>query len=310
MEKPRDDINALVNRICKDEFGALPAYVSAIESGVVNSVYEIGLDDEKKFVLRISNKTEDTLTPEIWAINSARSAGVPVADILLVGETQTSDSLARFSLQSFITGLPLTEYLESRSRTEETNELIGKSVGRMLNRIHSTYTEGFGYIENEKGTYATKHEWLDRLFAGRDELQGYLGDTLEIDTIFSIIHAGAMQDYGSPRLLHGDYKMDHIFINPETLEISGVIDFEEASSGDPILDLVTWEFHSGDEIKTEYVKNGYEENGIFGEMYHDRYRAMYLYKCLYMLRYYSAHSPNDVKAQSIREKIYFVLAER
>lgn len=47
-------------------------------------------------------------------------------------------------------------------------------------------------------------------------------------------------------ILHQDYKLDNVLINPVTLSIAGVIDWEMATLGDPLFDVALMLFASGE----------------------------------------------------------------
>lgn len=45
---------------------------------------------------------------------------------------------------------------------------------------------------------------------------------------------------GMPTLLHSDFKLDNVVLDPETLEPRAVLDWDMATRGDPLLDLATF----------------------------------------------------------------------
>ena len=44
---------------------------------------------------------------------------------------------------------------------------------------------------------------------------------------------------GAPALLHSDYKLDHIVLDPASLESTAILDWDMGTRGDPLLDLAT-----------------------------------------------------------------------
>ena len=73
-----------------------------------------------------------------------------------------------------------------------------------------------------------------------------------------------------PRLLHHDFGIDHIFVKNNT--ISGVIDFGDSGSGDPVLDIVRWTYFTKPKFPLEAVIEGYEKVRLIRDLYEKRKR--------------------------------------
>jgi aminoglycoside 2''-phosphotransferase len=56
-----------------------------------------------------------------------------------------------------------------------------------------------------------------------------------------------------PALIHGDFDTSNILVNPETLELTGIIDFEETRYYDPAYDLIF--ISEGKEFLLELLRN-------------------------------------------------------
>ena len=59
----------------------------------------------------------------------------------------------------------------------------------------------------------------------------------------------------TPHLLHGDYGPKHILV--EDGHITGILDFENAKSGDPMHDFVWWSYFGKNRPPLEWLKEGY-----------------------------------------------------
>lgn len=60
-------------------------------------------------------------------------------------------------------------------------------------------------------------------------------------------------------LLHTDFNQRNLFVNPETNEIAGIIDWSEAMFGDPLYDfarirMYIWHFNLGEKVLEDYYK--------------------------------------------------------
>ena len=95
--------------------------------------------------------------------------------------------------------------------------------------------------------------WLDHL-ASYDQVPEYRGTRLP--------HVGELADWlrdhlpqqSRPGLVHGDYHLNNVLLDPVTPRVAAVVDWEMCTVGDPLLDLgwllVTWPNGHGDEAMT------------------------------------------------------------
>jgi len=82
--------------------------------------------------------------------------------------------------------------------------------------------------------------------------QGFLGRAVEgwlrrgaaveggalLDELGLWLRANAVPD-GPPTLLHNDFKLDNLILNPATLQPNAVVDWDQGTRGDPLFDLAT-----------------------------------------------------------------------
>jgi aminoglycoside phosphotransferase (APT) family kinase protein len=63
-------------------------------------------------------------------------------------------------------------------------------------------------------------------------------DAPSFEAIMQWLHDNMPPDYKRPAIIHNDYKFDNVVLNPDRpLEIIGVLDWEMATVGDPLMDL-------------------------------------------------------------------------
>jgi len=117
----------------------------------------------------------------------------------------------------------------------------------LLARLHATETKGYGaldaagrasfqswdaYVLYEAG------KWAARLSTQQHEdgapLRRLVARALDEMRANRDVFAEA-----ESRLLHGDPKPDHIFVD-ESLSITGIIDFGDVRAGDPVFDIAWW----------------------------------------------------------------------
>jgi aminoglycoside phosphotransferase (APT) family kinase protein len=90
--------------------------------------------------------------------------------------------------------------------------------------------EGFGKPE---GYVRRQVEgWTERYRAA------HTPDAPTFETVMQWLHDNMPPDYEKPAIIHNDYKFDNVVLNPDNpLEIIGVLDWEMATIGDPLMDL-------------------------------------------------------------------------
>lgn len=124
---------------------------------------------------------------------------------------------------------------------------LGRAVADYHQRSPTAY--GFGLIEAE--TLATRgvlqgayESWGTYLYANLDnhlhyaEKRGALSsrDAKIVRSLFEK-HEPLIVSCSRARLLHGDLGMHNVFIDPDTLKVTAIIDWEDVLLGDPLFDI-------------------------------------------------------------------------
>ncbi|HPI92008.1 MAG TPA: phosphotransferase family protein [Deltaproteobacteria bacterium] len=74
--------------------------------------------------------------------------------------------------------------------------------------------------------------WSDRYRAARTP------DAPDFEDVMTWLHDKMPPDFEKPALIHNDYKFDNVVLDPDNpLKIIGVLDWEMATIGDPLMDL-------------------------------------------------------------------------
>ena len=205
---------------------------------------------------------------EHWALKQCSKKDIPVPEILTFGTVQTElPTLCQYLLVERIPGKPLKEQLHLRRKEIKS---YYKEAGYLLSKIHTIKTKGFGPLKSKgKGSFNSWEEFILRHISTR--LLNYLLENRIINEslrnrIFDIFNSEeAYLELKSPVLLHGDFSNNHIFIDKG--RVSGIIDFEDCISGDPLYDLVSPELYceiAGTPSPIPYFLEGYQ-NGFTDE---------------------------------------------
>ena len=226
----------------------------------VNEVYDVQTEDGN-LIVRISREEENRFIPEKWAIEKSGEAGVPVPEVLLVDEAEDKGKKIWVSVETKLQGEPLDRMADL---PEASMKQITEQAGEILAKIHSVATSGFGRIHKDgNGDYDSWESYMLRSLRPQ-QVKGTLESakragipTTQIDQALRIIGDNSKLYEGvTPHLLHGDFGPKHILIGGEL--ITGIIDFENCKSGDPMFDFSWWSYFGKNRPSIEWLKSGYE----------------------------------------------------
>ena len=208
-------------------YHARPESISQIHGGLANYVFEAKLRGQE-LIIRIANKPNrlQFFLKEQWAVRKAREFGVPVPEILEVGNEL--DGMPYMILEK-ISGQG-ADMCVDRLRTL-------RSLANHARTIHSIPTSGFGHVFDwSKNRLSRNKTWVDFL---EDELG--IEDRLALfrkNKIFagqklrrmeSAIRDLERLDF-NPRLNHGDIRLKNVILD-ESGAIKAIIDWENCLSG-------------------------------------------------------------------------------
>lgn len=206
--------------------------------GDENEVYRASLHGGETVYTRIRKPGEDTFDSEVWAMEQARAAGVPVPRILTV-EGIASDTGERSAMvveqsPGRQLGDLLPDFTPDRRRTVMMN------VGRTLARIHSVSTPGVRRpdpSDHWPDAADVRPVLIMEREAQRPHLEAAGLSAAEITAALEHVRRSPdVPPRSDPVLCHGDLHGAHVFVDDE-LEVRGVIDWGLWHGGGRIGDL-------------------------------------------------------------------------
>lgn len=231
--------------------------------GETNEVYDVELKDGLKLIIRIAGSSVSAFERETWAIERCSEIGIPTPKILDISQMETKQGSIDACIQHKVPG----NLLSRSNDTSHAKAHMVSKCGEWLREMHSIKTTGFGYIDgNGCGIYpqvkdeALEYQQLEKGLIIAANAHGFDHKML-LDALAHVVDWIQTRVF-SPCLIHNDFEPKHILVSNQ--KINAIIDFGEASSGDPINDLVRFSFcDTGTLLFTDLLK-GYGECDLEG----------------------------------------------
>jgi aminoglycoside phosphotransferase (APT) family kinase protein len=239
----------MAGAITADAFGA-QARIRAfheLTDGFFNAAYAIDLADGMRCVLKVAppesvtvlRYERDIMYAEVEVMRLVRRrTSMPVPEVY---HFDTSRRLlgSPFMLMEFLPGTPLDKLRPSLSPDQRRS--IDRETGAYLRQMNEIAGPSFGY----SAPSAARHQSWDAAFLSM--LDGVLADGEAMRVALPLPyaelrrraarHVADLAEVSTPQLLHWDLWDGNIFVDPATGRISGVIDFERALWGDPLMEF-------------------------------------------------------------------------
>jgi hygromycin-B 4-O-kinase len=244
----------LASIVIEEHFGIAPKKISHKPTGLTNLVYEISLPDQE-LIVRISNDPTkyDDFLKEQWAVTKVKKVGVPVAEILEVGNKIISKP---YMIQQKIDGI-IGDHCNDRLK-------IINQMGAYTALINSVETSNYG------GTF----DWSKNKLSRNETWLEYLQNELQVKKCINILKKNKMLSPSKlkalesnlrkieewnfkPVLNHGDMRLKNVIVN-DAAKIIAILDWELCNSNiAPYWDLCFALHDLGIDEKQEFLK-GYQ----------------------------------------------------
>jgi aminoglycoside phosphotransferase (APT) family kinase protein len=185
--------------------------------------------------------TRDEFGIEAWACERARSLGLPAPHVIGVDTTASIPYLAL----SKVAGVALSD----RRLPVDVATRGARQAGAMLRQLHEVSLPGFGWIDRDhfRRTMQIRGKstsWSEEISTELDPALEELVSRDALTAAQAAVLRGEMRrvlpsletiDHG--RLLHGDLARMHTFVDPQDGSLTGIVDWGDAQTGDPVWDL-------------------------------------------------------------------------
>jgi aminoglycoside phosphotransferase (APT) family kinase protein len=218
-----------------------------LTDGMYNAAYLITLTDGQKLVLKVAppdhvkvlRYERNIMRAEVETLRLVRAnTTVPVPEIFAY---DTSRRLLDndYFLMSFVPGVSLHKLRPQLTADEQ--HAIDRQTGDYLQQINAIAGPRFGYVAQPASHRATWRETFAAMLEqvlqdGRDAAVTLPIDYDELAAQLQPVY-GALDAVTQPVLVHWDLWDGNIFVDPATKTITGLIDFERALWGDPLMEV-------------------------------------------------------------------------
>jgi aminoglycoside phosphotransferase (APT) family kinase protein len=219
-----------------------PLTIKQFKGGQSNPTYLLDTP-ARRYVLR--RKPPGKLLPSAHAvdreyrvISALHAQGFPVAEPLVLCQDE-SIAGTPFYLMSFADGRVFWEPQMAGSNPAE-RATVYDAMNRNIAQLHGFDPEKIGLSDFGRGeNYVARQvdRWSKQYRASQTE---------DLDAMERLIEwlPAHIPPAGSPRLVHGDYRLDNLIIANDASEIIAVLDWELSTLGDPLADftyhLMAW----------------------------------------------------------------------
>ena len=229
--------------------GARPVRLIPIPTVPDTIVYEAQLPAGAVIFKAIDpdGRDPDGIGLEAWMCEQVRVLGVPAPQVLTV---DTSHSL-----------LPASYFIMEKARGQPLNSLppaqqpaLLRQVGAYLRQIHSMRVEQFGWLDEQhyrqyRTVQGSDPTWRAAILKHIPASLAYFEATNAVEpsamrAIERVLELAEpmLQRVTDGRLLHGDLGGLHVWVDPERSAVTSFVDFGERSVGDPIWDIMRFEW--------------------------------------------------------------------
>ncbi|QDP41579.1 phosphotransferase family protein [Radiobacillus deserti] len=244
-------------------------HIQPLSGGLNNSNIKITTDTNESFVLRIYSKNSKSIEIERKILNLVKDK-VPVPQVLYI-DSSCSVLKHPFLILSWVNGTQLSEVMSEKSPKNTSS--IGNAVGKALSQIHKVKFAEPGFFDEELKITQNVKLNADTFLMYIEEslLLGYGNKHIGMELCNEVLRFSKEKSHlinnleEQNSLVHSDFNPLNILVEDRdrTINISGILDWEYAFSGCPLMDIANflrYEKVSSPELLNEFIVS-YKGNG-------------------------------------------------
>jgi len=216
--------------------------IKQFSGGASNLTYLISFseaDGDKEYILRrppfgkIAKSAHDMIR-EATVMQTLKAVYPDIPNILTVCEDQQIMGCDFYIMERLVGIIPRSELpSELKLSREETKELCTNVIDKLI-ELHkvdyqsaglSDLGKGGGYVERQISGWSKRYK------------NAITEDAASFEQVMNWLKVNMPEDIATC-IIHNDFRFDNVVLNPDNpLEIIGVLDWEMATLGDPLMDL-------------------------------------------------------------------------
>ena len=217
-----------------------------LADGYFNAAYRLDLADGSTRVLKVAplgqirvlRYEKNIMQAEVGALRLVRQqTEMPVPQVY-IHDTSRAILPADYFLMDFIPGISFWNL--RKDLPESDQQAIERESGRFLRQMNQIRGQGFGYFAAAE-RFPNWPECFDHMIQGvlQDGQDAGIVLPLAYDDLLSFARSkyDCLRSVTTPSLVHWDLWDGNIFVDPATRAITGIIDFERALWGDPLMEV-------------------------------------------------------------------------
>ena len=236
--------------------------ISELEDGWFNAIYLVALDDNREVVLKVAPSPEikvlryekNIMNAEVEVMKLLKSSTkIPVPEIYYYDTSKNIINNEYYFMEK-IQGQPYSKIKENLPECHK--ESIEIELGRYNRQINDIKNDRFGNVgQMEKMNFKWSETFFnlvkDILLDGQEYEVKLPFDYDYIEALF-LEKTQVLDLVTEPSLVHWDLHDGNVFVDESTYKITGIIDFERAFWGDPLIEV-----YFGDFFNKKYFTKGY-----------------------------------------------------
>jgi aminoglycoside phosphotransferase (APT) family kinase protein len=229
--------------------GRSPARLIPIPTVPDTIVYEAVLPTTSVIFKAIdpNGRDRDGIGLEAWMCEQVRALGVPAPQILALDTSRSALPTSYFIMEK-ARGQPLITVPPAQQPA------FLRQIGAYLRQIHTVQVEQFGWLDEmhfrqHHIVQGTDPTWREAILKDIPGSLAYFRQTGALDepamrSIEQVLAVASpiLQIVTKGQLLHGDLGGLHVWVDVESADVTSLVDFGERSAGDPIWDIMRFEW--------------------------------------------------------------------
>ncbi|MGE5222974.1 MAG: phosphotransferase family protein [Omnitrophica WOR_2 bacterium] len=306
--------NQTLQDMVTQHFGSccLIHFAEELKEGFFNTAYFIETTGGEKWVIKIAppdnvpvlRYEKNILNAEVESISLVKTRTcIPVPNILAYDRSRKILDRDYF-VMSYIPGIPFHK-LRADLTLEQQRE-VERSIGCLTREMNGIRGSVFGPYAQDELQFPTWKSTFDHLFksvlADGQEIGVQLPETYPQIYNLAARHYDVLDRVKIPCLVHWDLWDGNVFVDPVSLRINGVIDFERVMWADPLVEA-WWVFKNE---QSSYV-DGYgldllatDEQKLRRSLYNVYLYLIMIIEC-YFRKYENQNQENWARARLLQE---------